>query len=65
MMNILEALDSPEVFAPLFRKPETWKAWRSFLAALFALPMTDDELPSIASARAAPSPRPPRPRRHG
>jgi hypothetical protein len=44
MMNILEALDSPEVFAPLFRKPETWKAWRSFLAALFALPMTDDEL---------------------
>jgi hypothetical protein len=43
-MNILEALDSPEVFAPLFRNPRTWSAWRSFLAALFALPMSDEEL---------------------
>jgi hypothetical protein len=44
MMDILKALDDPAVFRPSFRDPETWKAWRAYLAALFALPMTEDEL---------------------
>jgi Terminase large subunit, T4likevirus-type, N-terminal len=43
MMDILRALDDPLVFAPFFRGP-TWVAWRAFLAALFALPMTDEQL---------------------
>ena len=43
-IDILAALDDPKIFAPVFRDPETWKAWRSFLAALFALPMSDDQL---------------------
>jgi hypothetical protein len=43
-MNIIEALDDPRVFKPLFRDPSTWSAWRSFLAALFGLPMSDEEL---------------------
>ena len=42
-MNIIEALDAPEVFAPHF-KGDTWAPWRAFLAALFALPMGDDAL---------------------
>lgn len=42
-MNILQALDDPQVFAPLFRDPRTWAAWRSFLCALFGLPMDDDQ----------------------
>ena len=42
-MNILEALDDPELFAPHFRGT-TWQPWRAFLAALFALPMDDDVL---------------------
>ncbi|WP_240759843.1 hypothetical protein [Lichenicoccus roseus] len=43
--SILDALDSPAVFAPHFRGgPASWHAWRAFLAALFALPMTDDDL---------------------
>jgi hypothetical protein len=42
-VNILDALDDPELFAPHFRG-ETWSAWRAFLAALFALAMDDDQL---------------------
>jgi hypothetical protein len=42
--NILDAIRDPQVFAQHFKRPETWDAWRAFLAALFALPMTEDEL---------------------
>jgi hypothetical protein len=37
-MNILEALNDDNLFAPHFRGP-SWASWRAFLAALFALPM--------------------------
>lgn len=43
-MNILDALDEPQVFAPLLRDPSTWAAWRAFLAALFGLPMDEAQL---------------------
>ena len=42
-MNVLDALDDPNVFAPHF-KGNTWQPWRAFLAALFALPMDADAL---------------------
>jgi hypothetical protein len=42
-MNILHALDDEKVFAPFFRG-ESWSAWRTFLAALFALPMSSEQL---------------------
>ena len=42
-MNIIQALDDQNVFAQFFRGP-TWSAWRAFLAALFALPMTPEQL---------------------
>ncbi len=42
-MNILAALDDLALFAPHFRGA-TWKPWRAFLAALFALPLDDDAL---------------------
>jgi hypothetical protein len=45
-LNILQAIDDPAIFGPAFRTPDTWKAWRAFLSALFALPM-DDELMAI------------------
>src|SRR5262249_5254886 len=42
-MNILEAMRDPNLFAPWFlRDSATWAAWRAFLAALFALKMTND-----------------------
>ncbi len=42
-MKILQAIDDPAVFGGYFRG-STWKAWRAFLCALFALPMSDDDL---------------------
>jgi hypothetical protein len=43
-MNILQAVDDPNLFAPWFRDPSTWAAWRAFLAALFGLPMDAAQL---------------------
>jgi hypothetical protein len=42
-MNILDALDDSQVFGAFFRGP-TWTAWRAFLAALFALPLSAEQL---------------------
>lgn len=42
-MNIIQALDDPQVFGPFFRRP-TWVVWRVFLAALFGLPLTSEQL---------------------
>ena len=42
-MNIIQACRDPKVFGPFFRGP-TWEPWFVFLAALFALPMTPDQL---------------------
>jgi hypothetical protein len=36
-------MDHPDGLAPFFRG-DTWTAWRAFLAALFALPMNDEQL---------------------
>jgi hypothetical protein len=44
-LNILQAMDDPNLFAPWFaRSPESWSAWRAFLAALHALPMSPEQL---------------------
>jgi hypothetical protein len=43
-MNILEAMRDKNLFAPWFKDATTWAAWRAFLTALFALPMTPDQL---------------------
>ena len=48
-MNILQALDDPKVFADHFRG-DTWNVWRVFLAALFALPMTPEQLALYSQA---------------
>ena len=45
-LNILQAMEDPAVFGHAFRDPNTWAAWRAFLAALFGLPM-DAELHRI------------------
>ncbi|MBB4272334.1 terminase large subunit domain-containing protein [Rhizobium mongolense] len=43
-MNILQACAHPEIFAPWFRNPETYRGWFAFLAALFGLQMDDEQL---------------------
>lgn len=42
-MNILQACEHPELFRSWFKKPESFVSWFAFLAALFGLPMTDEQ----------------------
>ena len=54
--HLLDATADPNLFAPWFRKRETWSAWFAFLAALFGEPMTDGaarDLPAVHWARGA------------
>jgi len=43
-MNIIKAIKSKRVFGPLFKDLKTWANWMVCLKAIFALPMTADEL---------------------
>lgn len=43
-MNIIQAIEDPNLFGSLFKDPKTWATWRVFLRGLFALPMTPEEL---------------------
>ena len=43
-MNILQATVDAHLFARLFRHRDTWQSWFAFLAAVFSLPMTPDQL---------------------
>jgi len=40
MTSILQLLDDPNVFKPHF-KGTSWDGWKAFLAALFALPLSE------------------------
>lgn len=42
-MNLLQAMNDERLLAPWFRHPESWTAWRSFVAALFGLPLTEQQ----------------------
>jgi hypothetical protein len=43
-ITLLDAVADPHLFAPWFKNPATWTAWLAFIAALFALPMTAEQL---------------------
>jgi hypothetical protein len=55
-LTILDAIDHPKIFKPWFRDPESWVAWRAFLAALFALPMSPAELAAYQASTARANP---------
>ncbi len=42
-MNLIEAMEAPNVFGPWF-PGETWGAWKAILRAAFSLPMTAEDL---------------------
>jgi len=53
-VTVLEALNEPELLgSSLIGDAESWAAWKAFLSAFFGLPLSDSQLPFIASARAA------------
>ena len=54
-MNILDAMRDPNIFAPHFRG-SSWKAWKVALAALFALPMSDEALATYTACTGRVSP---------
>jgi hypothetical protein len=43
-ISIIDAMMAPDIWAPWFRKPAQWAAWRIFLKTLFGLPLTIPEL---------------------
>ncbi len=49
-MNILDAIRDDKVFGQHFTA-DTWAAWLAFLSALFALPMTGEQLRAVQSLR--------------
>ncbi len=53
-ISILDAIDSPALFGRWFRDPATWAAWRAFLAAIFGLPMTDEQRAIFTAATGRP-----------
>jgi Phage Terminase len=42
-IDIIEAAADPELFKSWFRDPATWRAWFTFLKAMFGLPMSEDD----------------------
>jgi len=44
MITILDAISDRRLFAPWFKDRATWESWFAFLAALFALPMSPEQL---------------------
>ena len=41
--NIVQTMADPLLFKPWFKDSATWQAWRTFLTALFALPMDEQQ----------------------
>jgi len=59
--TIIDAIEDPKLFRPLFKDLGTWAAWIAFLRAVFALPMTPAELEVYrqCTGREKPSAKPP------
>jgi hypothetical protein len=43
-LTLLDAINDPNLFAPWFKDPRTWNAWLAFIASLFGLPLSKDQL---------------------
>ena len=42
--TLLDACNDRNLFAPWFKNSATWRAWFAFVATLFALPLSDEQL---------------------
>ncbi len=43
-MTIIDAIQDEKLFARWFKSKATWEAWLAFIAALFGVPMTPEQL---------------------
>jgi hypothetical protein len=59
-VTLLDACADANLFAPWFKDRPSWSPWFAFIAALFALPMTADQLDLYrqCTGRSAPPPKP-------
>lgn len=42
-LNIIQAIEDPTLFGPLFKDQQTWASWKIFLKGLFGLEMKEEE----------------------
>ena len=42
-LTILDAIDDPNIFAHAFQNAASWSSWRTFLACLFGLPLSEEQ----------------------
>jgi hypothetical protein len=42
-LTILDAIDDPNIFAHAFQNAGSWSSWRTFLACLFGLPLSEEQ----------------------
>jgi len=50
MIDIISAINDPKLFRPAFKNLSTWRAWFSFLKAIYCLPMESEELEIFKTA---------------
>ncbi len=55
-MDIIQAIEDPNLFGSLFKDPKTWATWRVFLKGLFGLEMAPEEVSTFSryTGRASP-----------
>ena len=54
--TIIDALEDPRLFRPLFKNLETWGAWIAFLKAVFGIPLGLAELETFRHCTGRPDP---------
>jgi hypothetical protein len=54
-VTILDAIQHPTLFGPWFRPPSAWNAWRTFLAGLFGLTMSEEQAETFRRHTGRPS----------
>lgn len=42
-LSIIQVIEDPDLFGPLFKHQETWTGWKTFLKGLFGLGMDEEE----------------------
>ncbi len=53
-MTIIDAIQDEKLFARWFKSKATWEAWLAFIAALFGVPMTPEQLATYEACTGSP-----------
>jgi hypothetical protein len=56
-VTILDCISAPQCWAPWLKNPATWAPWLAFLRALFALPLSEDDLATFRACTGRLEPR--------